>query len=59
MTRILLALAVTTLLAACAAEEEPKGVIPQHQLDSMNKATDVEAMMQNAEQDRREQIDNQ
>lgn len=59
MTRILLALAATTLLAACAAEEEPTGVIPQHQLDAMKKAEDVEAMMQNAEQERRDQMDNQ
>ena len=59
MTRILLALFTASLLAACAAEEEPKGAIPQHQLDSMNKAEDVEAMMQNAEQERRDKMDNQ
>ncbi len=59
MTRILLALFTATLLAACAAEKEPEGVIPEHQLNSMQKAEDVEAMMQKAEQERRDQIDNQ
>ena len=59
MTRTMLALFAATLLAACAAEEEPEGAIPEHQLNSMQKAEDVEAMMQKAEQERRDQIDNQ
>ncbi len=59
MTRTLIALFTTALLAACAAEEEPKGAIPQHQLDSMTKAEDVEDMMQKAEQERRDQMDKQ
>jgi hypothetical protein len=54
----MLALATTILVACGGAKEEPKGVIPQHQLDSMNKAEDVEAMMQQSEQQRREQMDN-
>ncbi len=59
MIRTLLVLFTTTLLFACAAEEEPKGAIPQHQLESMDKAKDVEDMMQNAEQERRDKMDNQ
>ncbi len=59
MTRTLIALFAATLLAACAADEEPEGAIPQHQLESMKKAEDVESMMQQAEEERREQMDNQ
>ncbi|MEP5763629.1 MAG: hypothetical protein ABJ308_03515 [Halieaceae bacterium] len=48
-------------LAACggAKDEKPTGVIPQHQLDAMKKAENVEDVLQQAEDKRREAMDNQ
>ena len=38
-------------------EEEPVGVIPQHQLDALHEAGAVDQMLEDAEARRREQID--
>jgi len=40
-----------------STEDKPTGVIPQYQLDAMKKAQDVEKVMEEAEQQRREQMD--
>lgn len=49
------------LLAACGGgkEEEAKGVIPEHMIESMDKAENVEDVLRQADQQRREQGDNQ
>ena len=54
-----MALAVSLLLlAGCGgSDEEPEGAIPQHQLDALKKAENVEDVMQQAQQKRQEQID--
>lgn len=39
------------------AEEKPAGVIPQAQLDALNKAKAVEGTLMQADQQRREQAD--
>jgi hypothetical protein len=52
------------LLAACGSSEPAKtgekgngGVIPQHQLDALQKAEDVTNVLQQSEQKRREQTE--
>ncbi len=63
--RVLLAAGLLLAIAACDKDrtlpapqaEEPAGVIPQAQLDALNKAKAIEGTMQQAEQQRREQID--
>jgi uncharacterized protein YcfL len=52
------------LLAGCGSSEPAKtadkgsgGVIPQHQLDALQKAEDVSSMLQQSEQKRREQTE--
>ena len=49
-----MALAVSLLLlAGCGgSDEEPEGAIPQHQLDALKKAENVEDVMQQAQQKR-------
>ena len=48
-------------LTACgggsSAGDEPEGVIPDHMLNSMDKAENVEDLLQQQDQARREQID--
>ena len=66
MNTFRLACAVTALVlfAACSdkksaesAEQKPTGVIPQAQLDALNKAKSVEGTLMQADQQRREQVD--
>ncbi len=48
------------LLLACGSDEsaeESGGVIPQHQLDALEKAKGVEAMMQEADDQRRKEME--
>jgi hypothetical protein len=52
------------LLGACGSSEQTGtveksngGVIPQHQLDALSKAENVSNMLQQAEQERRNQTD--
>jgi hypothetical protein len=52
------------LLGACGSSEQSRtgeksngGVIPQHQLDALSKAENVSSMLQQAEQERRDQTD--
>jgi hypothetical protein len=46
------------LLAGCAKPDpEPEGVIPQHQLDALNKAQATEQVLLDAEQRRREEME--
>ena len=44
-------------LIACAPAEEPTGVIPQGHLDAMDKAKDVENMLQDAQKKKLQDID--
>jgi hypothetical protein len=52
---------LTLSLGACSdgGNEDPEGVIPGHMEQGMNKANDVEGMLQQAEQQRREDMDSQ
>jgi hypothetical protein len=66
MMRLITVGAMVFFLAACgASDSEDKtssgegGVIPQHQLNSMQKAKNVEDMLKQSEEQRREQIDSQ
>jgi uncharacterized protein YcfL len=52
------------LLAGCGSSEPAKttekgngGVIPQHQLDALQKAEDMSSVLQQSEQKRREQTE--
>jgi len=44
-------------LFACGAKEEPTGVIPQGHLDAMDKAKNVENVLQDAKQRADEGVD--
>ena len=51
---------ITALLLcviACAAKEEPTGVIPQGHLDAMDKSKNVENVLQDAQKKQLESID--
>jgi hypothetical protein len=54
------------LLAACGSSDSGDteasgdgGVIPQHQLDAMDKAKNVEDMLKQSDEQRREQLDSE
>lgn len=64
--RLSLVVAMVVAISAChkdktlpepKAEEKPAGVIPQAQLDALNKAKSVEGTLMQADQQRREQVD--
>ena len=58
--RALILLVCFALLSACSSDssdEEVKGVIPQHQLDAMEKARNVEGLIKQADLERREEMD--
>ena len=59
--KILVPIALLALaLTGCAeSEEEPEGVIPEHMEQGMKKAEDVEGMLNDADQQRREEMDSQ
>ena len=52
--RATIALLLSLGLTACGGSDEPEGVIPQGQLDAMEKAENVEDVLQQAEEQRRE-----
>ena len=57
--RNLILLVCVALLTACGGskDEKPTGIIPQHQLDAMEKAKNVEDVLQQADLQRREEMD--
>lgn len=57
--RVLVAVgcAVIVLNGCGDTEEEPAGVVPQHQLDALHEAEAVDQMLEDAEARRRKQID--
>jgi hypothetical protein len=57
LTKVFLAAALLLSLIACGAKEEPTGVIPQGHLDAMDKAKDVENVLQDAQKQQLEDID--
>ena len=59
LTKKLLAAALFLSLIACGAKEEPTGVIPQGHLDAMDKAKDVENVLQDAQEKQLKGIDKQ
>ena len=66
MIKLLLLCATITTLAACSDHKEPtkdtpqvQSAIPQAQLDALQKAGGVEATLQQAEQQRRTEMDAQ
>jgi hypothetical protein len=58
---ILLSLSLVFALVACGGpdDQEATGAIPEHQLDAMDRAKDVEATLRQAEEQRREELDDQ
>lgn len=50
-------LLMAALVAACgdSGDEKPEGAIPEHMLESMDKAENVEDVLEQADQQRREQ----
>jgi hypothetical protein len=66
MMRLISVFACVLLLAGCGAsdsgDEEASGdggVIPQHQLDAMKKAENVEDMLKQSDEQRREKMDSE
>jgi hypothetical protein len=57
LTKISLTALLLLPLIACGAKEEPTGVIPQGHLDAMDKANDVEDVLQDAQKKQLENID--
>jgi hypothetical protein len=50
--------AVLLWVVACAAKEDPTGVIPQGHLDAMDKSKDVENVLRDANKKQLDSIDN-
>ena len=60
MNKALTILLAVGFLSACSAgNEEPKGVIPEHMEEGMEKADSVDAMLKQADDARREELDSQ
>jgi hypothetical protein len=63
MMRLISVFACVLLLAACGAsdsgDKEKGGVIPQHQLDAMEKAKNLENVLQQSEEQRRKQLESE
>ena len=58
MIKFSLSALLAILLSACGyGEDDPEGVVPEHMTESMDKADNVEDVLQQAEQQRREQMD--
>lgn len=62
MIRYVLLGLLLSVLSACSSddgekEQQPQGVIPQHQLQALEKAKQVEDTLKQAEQERRDQLD--
>ncbi|WP_145999270.1 hypothetical protein [Oceanicoccus sp. KOV_DT_Chl] len=45
-----------TTVPSAAAKENSSGVIPQHQLDTLQQAKDAEALLLKTDEDRRKQL---
>jgi hypothetical protein len=59
LKKIAIVVLLTLPIVACGeTEEEPTGVIPQGQLDAMDKARNVEDVLKNTEQKQLEDVDN-
>jgi hypothetical protein len=65
--KYLIAIIVFGSLSACGGDKStstteddtPKGVIPEHQLQALEKAKNVEDVLRESEQQRREELDKQ
>lgn len=58
LKNIAIVMLLTLPIVACGeTEEEPTGVIPQGHLDAMDKARNVEGVLQNSEQKQLEDVD--
>ena len=57
MRKKILVVGLLPILFACSPEPAPTGVIPQSQLDALEKAKDVEKLMNNADKDRKALLD--
>ncbi len=57
--RNLIVIVCVALLSACGGskDEKPTGVIPQHQLDALEKAKAMEDVLEKADLDRRDKMD--
>ncbi|WP_156820727.1 hypothetical protein [Dasania marina] len=49
--------ALVTLMTGCSKSEEAKGVIPEHQMQALESARNVELMLKNADEKRRQEIE--
>ncbi|WP_339669045.1 hypothetical protein [Dasania marina] len=49
--------ALVTLMTGCSKTEEAEGVIPEHQLKALESAKNVELMLKNADDKRRQEIE--
>ncbi|MCR8922518.1 hypothetical protein NO559_07020 [Dasania sp. GY-MA-18] len=49
--------ALIILIASCGKSEEPAGVIPEHQMQALESAKNVEQVLKDAEQQNRQQIE--
>ena len=57
LTKLSIAALLLSVIA-CAAKEEPTGVIPQGHLDALDKSKDVENVLRDANKQQLEGIDN-
>ncbi|MEH6567808.1 MAG: hypothetical protein V7709_01950 [Halioglobus sp.] len=57
-TKTILITLLCTLIASCGAKEaEPEGVIPQGYKDAINKAENVEGLLQGTQENRSKEIE--
>ena len=52
-----LSLALVTLMTACGSSSEPEGVIPEAQLNALDKANKVEDVLKDAQKKQLEKVD--
>ena len=57
LTRMTAIVLLSLPLVACGPAEDPTGVIPQGHLDAMDKAKDVENVLQDAQKKKLEDVD--
>jgi len=56
-TKLSLIALLSALITACGGSSEPKGVIPEAQLEALDKAKQVEDVLMDAQKKRLQEVD--